>query len=148
VTKNFRTLIPWFRSDNPKSKINNPKWLGVVTLVVAFVIWGGVVEAQQPKTVSRIGYLSNTNLSRESERAAAIRLALRERGYIDGQNIAFEFRYAEQKLDQLPELAAELVRLKVDIIVAIGGPTWVQAPKNATKTIPIVMGRSETEGVR
>jgi len=100
---------------------------------------GAAAEAQQPKTVSRIGYLSNTNLSRESERAAAIRLALRELGYIEGQNIAFEFRYAEQKLDQLPELAAELVRLKVDIIVVAGGTVTVRAAKNATKTIPIVM---------
>ena len=69
----------------------------------------------------------------------AIRLALRERGYIEGQNIAIEYRYAEGKLDRLPELAAELVRLKVDIIVAAGGDRTIQAAKNATKTIPIVM---------
>ena len=68
-----------------------------------------------------------------------IRLALRELGYIEGQNIAIEYRYAEGKLDRAPELAAELVRLKVDIIVAAGGPTWVRPAKNATKTIPIVM---------
>src|SRR5262249_33262336 len=65
--------------------------------------------------------------------------SLRERGYIEGQNIASEYRYAERKQDRAPELAAELVRLKVDIIVVSGGPTWVQAVKNATKTIPIVM---------
>ena len=69
----------------------------------------------------------------------AIRLALRERGYIEGQNIAFEYRYAEGKLDRFPELAAELVRLKVDIIVVAGGTRTVRAVKNATKTIPIVM---------
>ena len=69
----------------------------------------------------------------------AIRLALRELGYIEGQNIAIEYRYAEGKRDRLPELAAELVRLKVDIIVVAGGDTPVRAAKNATKTIPIVM---------
>ena len=76
---------------------------------------------------------------RESARAEAIRLALRERGHIEGQNIATEYRYAEGKLDRLPELAAELVRLKVDIIVVAGGDHGVRAAKNATKTIPIVM---------
>ena len=65
--------------------------------------------------------------------------ALRELGYIEGQNIAIEYRYAEGKLDRLPELAAELVRLKVDIIVVAGGDAMIRAAKNATKTIPIVM---------
>ncbi len=97
-------------------------------------------RAQQPKKVSLIGYLSNSNRATESTRAEAIRLALRERGYIEGQNIATEYRYAEGKDDRLPELAAELVRLKVDIIVAAdGGARTVEAAKNATKTIPIVM---------
>ena len=75
----------------------------------------------------------------ESARSEGIRLALRELGYIEGQNIAIEYRYAEGKRDRLPELAAELVRLKVDIIVVAGGDPAVQAAKNATKTIPIVM---------
>ncbi|MDP2607157.1 MAG: ABC transporter substrate-binding protein [Deltaproteobacteria bacterium] len=75
----------------------------------------------------------------ESARAEAIRLALRERGYIEGQNTSIEYRYAEGRPDRAPELAAELVRLKVDIIVAAGGAPVVQAAKNATKTIPIVM---------
>ena len=66
-------------------------------------------------------------------------MALRERGYIEGQNIAIEYRYAEGKVDRFPELAAELVRLKVDIIVVAGGATRYRAAKNATKTIPIVM---------
>ena len=78
-------------------------------------------EAQQPKKVPRIGYLSTRDPATESTRSEAIRLALRERGYIEGQNIAIEYRYAEGKLDRLPELAAELVRLKVDIIVVAGG---------------------------
>jgi putative ABC transport system substrate-binding protein len=95
--------------------------------------------AQQPKKVPRIGYLSSGDPARESTRAEAIRLALRERGYVEGQNIASEYRYAEGKIERVPELAAELVRLKVDIIVVAGGGNWVQAAKNATKTIPIVM---------
>ena len=96
-------------------------------------------QAQQPKKVPRIGYLSALDPTIESTRAEAIRLALRERGYIEGQNIAIEYRYAEGKLDRLPELVAELVRLKVDIIVAPGGDPLIRAAMNATKTIPIVM---------
>ncbi len=80
-----------------------------------------VAQAQQPKKVPRIGYLSSVDPATESARAEAIRLALRELGYIEGQNIAIEYRYAEGKLDRVPELAAELVRLKVDIIVVAGG---------------------------
>ena len=95
--------------------------------------------AQQPKKVPRIGYLSTGDAASESTRSESIRLALRELGYIEGQNIAIEYRYAEGKLDRLPELAAELVRLKVDIIVVAGGVAMIRAAKNATKTIPIVM---------
>ena len=73
--------------------------------------------------------------------------ALRELGHIEGQNIATEYRYAEGKLDRLPELAAELVRLKVDIIVVAGGAEQVRAAKNATKTIPIIMMGSGTDPV-
>jgi len=96
------------------------------------------VQAQQPKKVPRIGYLSPSDPASESARFEAIRLALRERGHIEGQNIVSEYRYAEGKLDRLPDLAAELVRLKVDIIVG-GGDIPIRAAKNATKTIPIVM---------
>jgi putative ABC transport system substrate-binding protein len=97
------------------------------------------VEAQQPKKVPLIGYFSSTDPATESARAETIRLALRERGHIEGQNLAIEYRYAEGNRVRLPELAAELVRLKVDIIVVAGGGNWVEAAKNATKTIPIVM---------
>jgi putative ABC transport system substrate-binding protein len=96
--------------------------------------------AQQPKKVPLIGYLSSGDAASESTRSEAIRLALRELGYTEGQNIATEYRYAEGKLDRLPELAAELVRLRVDIIVAAGTDRVVREAKNATKTIPIVMG--------
>jgi putative ABC transport system substrate-binding protein len=97
-------------------------------------------RAQQPKKVPLIGYLSaGGDAASESARAEAIRLALRERGYLEGQNIATEYRYTEGKVDRFPELAAELVRLKVDVLVAAGGDRLVRAAKNATKTIPIVM---------
>ena len=98
-----------------------------------------IAEAQQPKKVPRIGYLSSVDPASESARAGGIRLALRELGYIEGQNIAIEYGYSEGKADRAPELAAELVRLKVDIIVVAGGIIWIRATKNATKTIPIVM---------
>src|SRR5919109_3270234 len=96
-------------------------------------------EAQQPAKVSRLGYLSNADAATDSARAGGIRLALRDLGHIEGQNINIEYRYAELKRDRYPELAAELVRLKVDIIVVAGGFLPIQAAKNATKTIPIVM---------
>ena len=96
-------------------------------------------QAQQQKKVPLIGYVSNTDPASDSARTERIRLALRERGYIEGQNIAFEYRYAEGKPDRFPEFAAEMIRLKVDIIVLSGGVRLVRAAKNATKTIPIVM---------
>jgi putative ABC transport system substrate-binding protein len=96
-------------------------------------------RAQQPKRIPLLGYLSNSDPTSESTSLDATRRALRERGYTEGQNIAIEYRYAEQKLDRLPELAAELVHLKVDIIVAAGGTLTVRAAMNATKTIPVVM---------
>jgi putative tryptophan/tyrosine transport system substrate-binding protein len=105
-------------------------------------------EAQQPGKVPRIGYLSALAPASESFRSEAIRLALRERGYIEGQNIAIEYRYGEGKPDRYPELAAELVRLKVDIIVVAGGEPWVRAAMNATKTIPIVMVGAGRDPVR
>jgi len=107
-------------------------------LLIAF-LGCAMAEAQQPKKVPRIGYLSPVDLASESTRSEVIRLALRERGYIEGQNIAFEYRYAEGKQDRYPDLAAELVHLKVDIIVVAGGTRQTRAAKNATKTIPIVM---------
>jgi putative ABC transport system substrate-binding protein len=105
-------------------------------------------EAQQPKKVHVIGYLSPTDAATDSRRAEGIRLALRELGYIEGQNIAIEYRYAEGKRDRASELAAELVRLNVDIIMVAGGPTWIRAAKNASKTIPIVMTGAGADPVR
>jgi putative ABC transport system substrate-binding protein len=111
-----------------------PILVAVILLTVAVV-----TEAQQPTKVPRIGYLSSFEQASDSARAEAIRLALRELGYIEGQNITFEYRYGEGKQDRYPELAAELIRLKVDIVVVAGGPALIRAAKNATKTIPIVM---------
>ena len=96
-------------------------------------------SAQQPKKVPLIGYLSSGDAARESARLEGMRLDLRQRGHIEGQNIGIEYRYAHGKVDRFPELASELVRLKVDIIVIAGGNRLIQAAKNATKTIPIVM---------
>ncbi|HEV8342099.1 MAG TPA: ABC transporter substrate-binding protein, partial [Candidatus Binatia bacterium] len=107
-----------------------------------------LAEAQQPKKVSRLGYLSPVDAATDSPRAEGIRLALRELGYIEGQNIAIEYRYAEGKVDRAPELAAELVRLKVDAIVVAGGTPSVQSAMNATKTIPIVMMGQGSDPVR
>ena len=130
---------PQVLNSSSDKRPRGPKYVArIFALVIAFVGSAGLVEAQ-PKKVPRIGYLSNSDPATESRRAEAIRLALRERGYIEGLSIATEYRYTEANLDRLPELAAELVRLKVDIIVVAGGPTWVQAAKNATKTIPIIM---------
>jgi putative tryptophan/tyrosine transport system substrate-binding protein len=100
---------------------------------------GFPAEAQQPKKVYRIGYLSGSDAATDAPRFEGIQLALRELGYIEGQNIAVEYRYTEGKLGRLFELAAELVRLKVDIIVTAGGSYTVQMAKVATSTIPIVM---------
>ena len=124
--------------DSDREKIMKKKIALIVFL--AFILASvQPVKAQQPKKVARIGYLSSTDPATESNRAEAIRLALRKLGYIEGQNIAIEYRYAEWKLDRYPELAAELVRLKVDIILVSGSPPLIQAAKNVTKTIPIVM---------
>src|SRR5215468_7418540 len=95
----------------------NKRTLGSFALCAMLLALCASAEAQQPKKVQVIGYLSPTDAATDSARAEGIRLALRERGYIEGQNIAIEYRYGEGKNDRLPGLATELVRLKVDIIV-------------------------------
>jgi putative ABC transport system substrate-binding protein len=107
-------------------------------IAVALLAVGVIAEAQQPKKVPRIGYLSVLSPSSDSARIEAFRQGLRELGYVEGQSLAIEPRYTEGKLDRLPDLAGELVRLNVDVIVA-GGSTAIRAAKNATKLIPIVM---------
>ena len=78
-------------------------------------------DAQQAKRLPRIGYLATNDPISDSSRSQALRLALRELGYREGENIALEYRYAEGRIDRLPSLAVDLVRLKVDVIVAAGG---------------------------
>jgi putative ABC transport system substrate-binding protein len=104
-------------------------------------------EPEQPKKVPLIGYLSTGDAASESTRAEGIRLALRERGHIEGQNIATEYRYAEGKLGRSDELATELVRLKVNLIVVAGGVGMIRAAMNATKTTPIVLVGSANDPV-
>jgi ABC-type uncharacterized transport system substrate-binding protein len=147
MTKTSRTALLWFRSDNRKSAIQNPKWVAVLAIVFTLAMAGAAALAQQPKKVLRIGYLLAGTPSSDSSRSEAIRLALRELGYIEGQTIVTEYRYTEGKLDRAPELAAELVRLKVDIILVTGGDQVIRAAKNATKTIPIVIMGSAADPV-
>src|SRR5262245_7588314 len=96
------------------------------------------VEAQQPGKIFRIGFLDNSNASGMAVMVDAFRQQLGKLGWIEGKNIAIEYRFAEGKNDRLPELAAELVRLKVDLIVATDTRSALVG-KNATTTIPIVM---------
>src|SRR6185369_17118886 len=95
-------------------------------------------EAQQPEKVPRIGILIAASTSFYSARVEALRQRLRELGYVEGKNIVIDYRFAEGKLERLPDLAAELVRLSVDVIVAAGGTPAILAAKNATSAIPIV----------
>jgi putative tryptophan/tyrosine transport system substrate-binding protein len=108
-----------------------------VTVILASVLFA---RAQQPTKVPRIGFLTGVSPSANSARHEAFRQGLRELGYVEGKNIVLEWRSAEGKFDRLPALAAELVRLKVDIIVTGGGAT-TRAAKEATTTIPIVMAQ-------
>jgi putative ABC transport system substrate-binding protein len=119
-------------------KLMRKNVIGLTLCAMLFALCSSA-EAQQLRKVPRIGYLSGFDAATESPRAEGIRLALRELGYIEGQNIAIEYRYAEGKFDRLPALAAELVGLKVDLMVVAGGLRTIQAAKNSTKMIPIVM---------
>jgi len=113
-----------------------PSILVVVVLLAVAVI----AEAQQPTKIPRIGYLSGSPPSTAPARLKAFRQGLSELGYVEGKNIVIELRYAEGKFDRLPALAAELVRLKVDIIVT-AGPQTTRPAKQAISTIPIVMAQ-------
>jgi len=130
------------QSDNRKSKIQNRKWAGLFAMGVTLAMCGAVVEAQQPTKIPRIGYLSR-DLHPSDSRAPsprnlnAFRQGLRELGYIDGKNIIIEYRYADGRLERLPALAEELVRLKSEIIVA-DSSLAARAARKVTSTIPIV----------
>jgi len=125
-------------SDNLKSKTQNRKLVGTVALVVTFAMCGARAGAQQPTKIPRIGYLSPR--STNPARIEAFRQGLHELGYVEGKNIVIESRNAEGKLDRLSHVAAELVRLKVDVIVT-SSPAPTRAAKQATLTIPIVFAQ-------
>jgi putative tryptophan/tyrosine transport system substrate-binding protein len=109
-----------------------------VLVAVMLLAVAVIAAAQQPTKIPRIGFLMSTSPSAGSDRIEAFRQGLRELGYVEGKNIVIEWRHAEGKLDRLSELAAELVRLKVEMIVT-AGPVPTRAAKAATSTIPIVM---------
>jgi putative tryptophan/tyrosine transport system substrate-binding protein len=133
-------------SDNLKSKtcpelcrrIQNLKWLGLSVVTFVLVVVVPVVEAQQPAKIPRIGYLSASSAAALSARVEAFRQGLRELGYVEGRDIVVDWRYAEGKLDRQRELADDLVRLKVDVIVS-AGPEPTRAAKAVASAIPIVM---------
>jgi len=112
--------------------------------VVGLAIWAVLLAlsfpagAQQAKKIPRIGFLASVSASSDADRIEAFRQGLRELGYVEGQNVTIEYRWADGKFEQLPDLAAELVRLKVDVIVAVVTQASLAA-KKATGTIPIVM---------
>jgi len=110
--------------------------LGVLLLAFSFP-----ARAQQPEKILRIGYLGNSSPALERDFVDAFRQGLRDLGYAEGHNILIEYRWAEGRYDRLPEFAAELVRLKVDVLLTAGTPGALAA-KQATQTIPIVMAVS------
>jgi len=98
------------------------KSIPVFILAIVFLVCGILAEAQQAKKVHRIGYVTGDDAARDSDRSEAIRLALHELGYIEGQNVAIEYRYAQGRRGRQSELVAELVRLKVDVMKALRSP--------------------------
>jgi ABC-type uncharacterized transport system substrate-binding protein len=107
-------------------------------LITVLLITAPSAAAQQPEKIFRIGFLDPSTASSMGGLLEVFRQELRKLGWIEGKNLIFEYRLAEQKPERLPELAAELVRLKVDLIVTSGGPSALAA-KGATSTVPIVM---------
>jgi putative ABC transport system substrate-binding protein len=110
----------------------------LVALGAGALAWAGATRAQAPAKVRRIGLLSTTSPSVSAPWLQAFRLGLRDLGWVEGKNISIEYRYAEGRRDRLPDLAADLVRLKVEVIVTSSGPAALAAQK-ATRAIPIVM---------
>ena len=130
-----------FQSADLKSKIQNRKWVALFAIVVALTVCGARAEAQQTGKIFHIGFLDPSTASGTAVLLDALRQELRKLGWIEGTNIAIEYRFAEQKLERLPELAVELVRLKVDLIV-VPGVLPALAARKATTTIPIVVANS------
>src|SRR5262245_51958544 len=125
---------------NLKSAIENRKWAGIVTIVFVLALVGMRAEAQQPGRLPRIGFFLDGPPSALSGRIEGFRQGLRDLGYVEGKNILIEWRSAEGNPGRRNEIAAELVHLKLDLIVS-AGPTQTRALREATSTIPIVMGQ-------
>jgi putative tryptophan/tyrosine transport system substrate-binding protein len=117
---------------------DSKKWLWLSVIAVVLVLPGAAAQAQDRNKVPRIGYLAVSPASASPARTEAFRQGLRELGYVEGKNILIDYRWADGKVDRLANLASELVRLNVDVIVT-AGPTAVPSAKQATATIPIVM---------
>jgi len=115
-----------------------PKWVGIFAIVLRLVFGGAAATAQQPMKVFRIGFLDASTPSGIADLLNAFWHEMGRRGWIEGKNIAIEYRFAEQKFERLPQLAAELIGLKPDLIVVAGTPSALAA-KKATTTIPIVI---------
>jgi len=137
LKETFQIRILESASGNRKSKIQNRKWAGLFAIVVTFTMCGTAAEAQQPAKVAKIGYLATGSGSGPGRGHELLRRELRALGYVEGKNVTFEYRSAENKFDRLPALADELVRLKVDLLLTPAGAEALAA-KKATRTIPIV----------
>jgi putative ABC transport system substrate-binding protein len=137
---NRRSWVRWqgSSSDNRKSKIQNRKWMGIFAIALGFAFGAPAADAQQTGKIFRIGYLDDSTTSRIAVRLETLRQELSKLGWNEGNNLTIESRFGEGKQDRLPGLAAELVHLKVDLIVVAATPAALAA-KNATATIPIVM---------
>jgi putative ABC transport system substrate-binding protein len=130
-----------FRSDNRESKIENLKWVGIVVIGFTFAMCGAVAQAQQAPKIFRIGYMDLGTASGSAVLVDAFRQELSKLGWVEGKNINFEYRFAEQNNERLPDFAAELVRLKVDLMV-VSGTTAALPGKSATTSIPTVMANA------
>ena len=130
MTKTFSIRLPASSSDNRKSKIENLKWLGLSVIAFVLVGTGAMATAQQTGKIFRIGFLDPSTASGIAVLLEAFRQELSKLGWIEGKNITIEYRFAEQKHERVPELAADLVRLKVDLIVVSGGPTGVSGEES------------------
>jgi putative tryptophan/tyrosine transport system substrate-binding protein len=134
MTKSSRTGFLWFRSENRKSKIKTRKWLRTLAIACTFTLGAAAAQAQPPHKIARVAILA---LDQQRSNANDFFLELRRLGWIEGQNINFELRSAEGKVDHLPELAAELISLKPDVILASATPPALAVQK-LTSSIPIV----------
>ena len=141
MNKSARMRWPDSYSGNRKSAIQNRKWVGYFAFVIALTVCVARVEAQQTGKVARIGFLDVSTASGSAALVDAFRQELSKLGWIEGKSITIEYRFAEQKSELLPERAADLVRLKVDLIVTTSGPSALSA-KKATASIPIVMANT------